>query len=143
MNHSPAHITSRLLIEKGVGVLPPDVSSWPVYTNREPSAPDNVISTYTTVGTDQGRTNVDGELQSFYGIQVRVRAVDDQVGWVKSDEIRRVLSQEVRNHVITISGSRYLIACYSRIGSIIPLGNEPTSKRVLFTINAQASIEEV
>lgn len=142
MIHSPADIIRAVLINRGLGSDPDlsPVQSWPVYTGGEPNSPDNVITTFGTVGIDHGREMVNGEVLGPYGFQIRVRADSYQQGRDKIETIWEGLSElsgGVYNLTVNLSGDSYLVACIVRFGDILELGKEvPNSKRSLFTFNA-------
>ena len=141
--HSQADIVAQLLIRDAVGV-DPDVSplgAWPVYVGGEPNTPDNCLTVYDTVGTDDGSFMVNGELFSHEGVQIRIRAKDHRTGWTKADSIQIHLAKEVLDDAVTVSGTTYLIHNFSRISRVLVLGKDaPTSKRSLFTLNALVSV---
>lgn len=138
LTHSPADIVRRLLIALGLGADPPS-SSWPIFAAHEPDLPDNCITVYDTAGVAQGRSMISGELFGTSGFQVRVRAKDHTTGWTKADAIQTDMAKAVYQEVVTISGTRYLVHAIVKIGDVLALGTEsPTSKRHVFTINAQA-----
>lgn len=143
LTHSPADIVRRLLISLGQGTTPSANSAWPVFATGAPNSPDNVITVYDTAGESQGRSMINGELYTLYGTMVWLRAADAVTGFMKADAVRKAMALTYQKNV-TIDGKTYQIHCLSRIGTVIPLGNEtPTSKRSLFTINALATIDAV
>ena len=138
--HSPADIIRHLLIDLGVGVLPatpPTVpSEWSVYVSHEPDVPDNCITVFDTVGQDDGRSMVDGELFGHCGFQIRIRARTHGIGWLKADSIQLALSGVLRKY-LTIDSIEYMIQAITQIGDVMPIGQEAaTTRRRLFTLNA-------
>lgn len=93
--HSPADITRYLLIDEGLGTLPTDSSSWPVFVGVEADTPDNVITVFDTTSRLDGRTHNEGEVAERQGIQVRVRARDHATAYAKAQAITIALDQDV------------------------------------------------
>lgn len=143
MNHSPADIVRTLLIAKGVGTDPDSANPvWPIFADREPTSPDNVITVYNTPGRYNGRV-MQGEVQGPEGIQVRIRAANSAKGWLKADEVHTMMAEGVLRDIVTIGAARYLVQAISRIGDVLPLGKEsPTSQRNIFTINAVVTVTQ-
>lgn len=143
LTHSPADIIRNLLVNLGLGTTPSAAGSWPVYAEREPDAPDSVITVYNTAGRKDGRVQVGGEVQEHHGFQVRIRAANPVTGYTKAQAIAIALDETVYQDTVTISAATYLVHAVSRVGSVLALGKEtPTSKRNLFTINAVAALRQ-
>lgn len=148
---SPAEILGQLLKDMTLGtdpILSPQ-QAWPVYVTDEPDGTgtqDNVITTYDTMGFEDGRTMYDGEYQRHPGVQIRIRSVNHRTGWQKSDQIFSTLSKSFlspRNVTVSFSGLTYLVDCVNHMEHPICLGKEaPTSKRRIFTINVALTIEQ-
>lgn len=144
--HSPARIVSRLLVDLGLGAEPVNSAAaapvtWPVYTDSEPTTPDNLIVVTDTAGTDDGRAMVTGESMGHDGIQVRVRAVDHATGWTKIDSILNTLAQEVERTAVTIGATVYLVHCLAKFGPILALGKgRPGSALSKFSFNCVVAI---
>jgi hypothetical protein len=138
--HSPADILRYALASRGVGSNPVTAPNqdWPIYANSEPDLPDNVITVYDTDGDNSGRTMVDGVMQGWDGVQVRVRSMSPRVGREKADEVARVLAEGIYRDAVTIEGVNYLLQNLSKVSNVLPLQRDtPNTKRSLFTINAQ------
>lgn len=145
---SPADIVRHLMINLNLGVLPSTRSSgdptWPIFSDKEPSVPDDCITVKDTTGTSDGRRMVDGFPQAHFGLQVRVRAVDKNAGWRKAVAIRTLLSTSVRMTAVAIGSDTYNVAAVTHMGQVIPLGDEtPQSKRKVFTLNMTAAITQL
>lgn len=137
--HSPADILRIALIDAGVGVTHTDNADWSVRTGTEADKPDNCLTTYNTTGRDDGRT-MDGDLQTHYGVQLRIRSKTEVPGWAKADMARATMSHMV-DVTVTIGSNTYLLHCVTNIGTIMTLGTDnPNSKRKLFTINVMLVI---
>lgn len=143
MTHAPADVLRWLLIELGAGTDPDANGAWPIFHSSEPGAPDNCITTYDTEGTDDGRSMPTGEAMGHDGFQVRVRSTTPKVGWAKASEIQDLLAETVYQDAVVVEGSNYLVQCAAKIGRVIPLGKDPTSKRSLFTLNATLSVKQL
>ncbi len=142
--HSPADIIRYMFVNLGLGTLPENGGLWPIHVGGEPSTPDKVITVYDTTGVGQGRIMFSGEIIGPQGIQVRIRAPDHVTGWLKADAVQTSMAEEVYQESVTIDGTEYLVHALVRIGDVMVLGNEsPTSKRKLFTINAQVQVKDV
>lgn len=140
--HSPADVIGQLIIDLGLGVTftnPP--TDWQVNVSNEPHTPDNVITTYDTSATNDGRSQIDGEKYQHYGVQVRIRSSDHTTGYVKSQAIAVAFDETVYQNTVTIDGSNYLVHSISRDSEVLAIGKEtPESRRRVFTINALTCI---
>ncbi len=115
-----------------------------MFAHGEPDTPDECITVYDTLGTQDGRSMVSGEQYSHKGIQVRVRSGTSTDGFVKAQAISNSLDQSTYQEVLTIGGVRYFIQAVSTKGDPIPLGREtPKSKRFLYTINATVAYHQL
>jgi hypothetical protein len=141
--HSPADVVARLLIALGQGVAPGAGTPWQIQADKEPSSPDNTITTYNTDGYIHGRTQVDGEYQVHEGVLVRVRATDSKVGATKAWAIANVIAKVVKNNSVRIDTSTYEVYNMNLKGQVIPLGVQPGTKRFLWTINATVAMRQV
>ena len=145
MTHGTAQIVQQLLVDLGLGTLRSASPSgaWPVFRGVEPDLPDNAITVYGTVGLDDGRSMIDGELFDQPGFQVRVRGTDGDVAVEKVEAIRTSLAVSVRLRDVRVEAATYLVWSVSRIGQVLVLGLEtPKSKRSLCTLNAQLAVRE-
>jgi hypothetical protein len=139
--HSPADIIRYLLIAQGIGTLPTSNGLWPIFATTEPPTPDNCITVYNT--TPDGYTRVmQGEVRPKYAFQVRVRAVDDQTGWLKANSIRELFTA-ISYALVNISSSVYRVQAIVGVGNILPIGKEPTSRREIFTQNSQVILRQI
>lgn len=147
LNHSPADVVRKLLITLELGHASPPTSAdqWPIYVSAEPTDPDNVITLYDTEGRSHGRVHNDGERQEHHGFQVRVRARTHPLGYAKAKAIAETLDTGIYQEVVTMpDDTHYLVHAVSRGSDVLPIGFEsPTSKRVLFTINALVALRQV
>ena len=152
MNDSPSDIVRQLLLTLGLGAIAAYANGaytgqpWPIFAANEPASPDNVITVYDTTGQSDGRTMPDGEECTHYGIQLRVRAVDEPTGWPVANNLRNALARLVPSpptgtNYVTLGPNNYTVWAFAGIGNVIPLGKEtPSSARFLFTVNALVAI---
>jgi len=145
LTHSPADVIRKLLVDLSLGALASEASAtnWPVYFSAEPVTPDNAITVYDTPGVNSGRSMVDGKKMGLYGFQVRVRATDARVGWIKAHAIQATLAEVVYDETVVIGASRYLVHAVSKIGDVLSLGKDLNSARSLFTLNAVTTIKQI
>lgn len=142
MTHSPARVLAKLLVDLAMGTDPTAGTDWPVYTDGEPSSPDNTITTFNKDGGQTVRFMPTGTFDGPAGVQVRVRAKDNPTGWVKTDSLATALAGVYRRSV-TVGTSVYQVHCLSQMGNVLSLGKEaPTSKRNLFTVNMVMSVQQ-
>jgi len=135
--HSPAEVLRKFLEDGDYPIG--------VFVSNEPSAPDDTVTIFDTAGIDDGRVMIDGELQAHYGVQLRIRSFDHPTGWLRSQNLRTLLSESLNQAIVTFSdGSQFILWCSSHIGTVLALGTEsPTSKRYLFTLNCTLSISQI
>ena len=139
LNHSPKFVIRQLLVDLGLGTDPSLDSSWPIYDTSEPDSPDNCITIYGSTGFEGGRLQYSGQVLISYGIQVRVRSLDPEVGWLKIHEIARAIDESIYQETVTLDSSTYFVQSLSRTGDVIELGKDfQSSERYLFTVNATA-----
>ena len=141
--HRPAEIIQKVFILTGLGSDPllDPLQAWPVYSPLEPSMPDNCLTIGDTQGRDSGRTMVDGEMLLHYGIQIRIRAINERVGFRKGEAIRIKIMEGIYQMRVTLESSIYLVPCLARPSQVLYIGiDNPNSKRSLFTINVTSAI---
>lgn len=148
--HSPSEIIRQLMIADGkasdggtlnASNLP--AGDWPAFKGVEPDKPDEVITVFTTTGTDSGRTQVDGEVASFFGFQVRVRSYDGVRCFARAAVLRDWM-QALLPKQVTVNGTVYLIPAISGIGQVNELSRDrPPTGRWVCTVNAVSAIRVV
>lgn len=153
LNHSPADIVRRLLVDLGLGSYPAiPAGSWPVYASEEPQTPDNTITVFDTTGKRQGRMMIDGAVEEHHGFQIRIRSADDRTGATKARTIADTIDKNVYRRWVTVDSTRYQVHSLDRSGDVISLGRERSegggkdkkpSQRRIFTINGTAHIVKV
>jgi hypothetical protein len=146
LNHSPADITRHLIIAMGLGSTPAGVNNeaWSVFCDNEPDRPDNCITVYNTVGRNNGRTHVDGEVQESHGIMVRVRSQDPKTGFAKVRLIAVTLDQLIHQYIVTVDSDSYCVKSVNRTSDITALGKDsPTpTRRGVHTFNALVVVRQ-
>lgn len=144
LEHSPAYVLMRLMIDLGFGSNPLDQVDWPITVGQEPDKPDNCITFYNTSGELGGRSAVDGEFSQRPGIQIRVRSQTAVVGWTKIQDLQLAMDQNVRQTEFFIDSTQYKVWMLSRKGTIFHLGTEiGASKRHIFTLNYVISLRKL
>lgn len=142
LTHSPARVIAQLVIDLGYGVAPDPrgPSAWSVYYGGLPDMPDEAMGVRLTTGLDDGTTQWDGVLQTWYGIQIRLRANDEDAGWDRVNPLATEL-HALTNRGVTVDGVAYLVSDTRLAREPESLGKaEQTSSRNLFAINLLASI---
>lgn len=150
LQHSPADVTARLLADLGVGTLltskaVADALAAGVFglkVDEMPTFPDNVIVLRDTDGRGFGRFGWNGEQQESHGILFNVRATDFKTGWRKANALSVVLDQSIYQNTVTVEGVHYVVYQAARTTRVLRLGEEPGSKRVLFSLNALLNVRQ-
>lgn len=143
MIHSAAYVLRSVLIALSQVTAPSSQTSWPAFVSNEPNLPDDCVTLYNTLGTDDGRAMIDGKVFKHKGIQVRVRSLDEPTGWNKIMELQVAVAEHIRNYSVTIDSESYLVQAVTRIQDPTPIGTEQTSKRLLFTMNCTMSYKQL
>lgn len=146
LDHSVADIVAQLLVDLGVAVSAGtnSVSQWEAHVNREVDKPDEAITVYDTEGRSDGRVMVTGALQSHPAIQVRVRARDHETAHARAKAIADKFDTVVYHNTVTLDSTQYCVQSISRTSSFSFAGTDaPTSKRVIFTINAYVTVRQL
>jgi Bacteriophage minor capsid protein len=140
-------VVRQLIINKGLGVdqTTDTTDDWPVYNNYMPDAPgikDNLITLTDTSGIKDGRIMRSGQTVIHPGIQVKIRAVDFNPGWVLMDAIGTMFDT-IANVAVTVNVHNYVIAAISRNG-IFSLGRESEGKeRSFIGMNILVTLNQV
>ncbi len=141
--HSPANVLRWLLVAFSVLTDPSSREDWPGYCSQEPDRPDNCVTTFDTLGTQQGRHQIDGSIAERFGVMIKLRAIHHNAGWPKMATIKETLDRSVLRETITIGDSEYCVQSV-RTGEIIDLGKEVGgSKRHLFTLNCTMLVRKI
>jgi len=144
LSHTPAQVIAQLLVDLACGSSASLTVGWPVFSTNEPDLPDNVITVYDTEGNQDGRFMITGEVRQHYGLQFRIRGTSHSIAHAKANTLKQILDQTVLRTAVALGGSTYLVQSVSRRSGPISIGKEsPTSRRVIFTLNAVVSLRQV
>ena len=88
---SPAYILASYIRGQGLMTDPDDSAGvvWPLYISLMPDNVDvetNCGIVYSTSGIKDGRL-MSGEVIQHYGIQLRIRCDDYNIGWAKAESV--------------------------------------------------------
>lgn len=141
LSHTPAQVIRQLLIDLAVGTDITDAAAWPIYGSLHPDTPDNSIAVTDTPGRVNGRSQIDGEVTEHHGVQVRIRGITHEVGYVRANLIKNAIDKESTRAQVVIGTSTYTVHAITRVGDVIAMGPEsPSSRRRLFSINAVVAL---
>ena len=140
---SPAFILAQYIIDTLATMTTPiDDGIWPLYVNHLPDKVSNAGAIFDTTGLKDGRYMV-GFVPQKFGIQLMIRALDNQIGYAKIEDVAVDLDA-VTNVEISLDSGDYVIQNVSRASPIITLGlEEGTRRRFLFTVNFLMTIRRV
>jgi len=143
---SPSSLLAKYIIDTlGLMTLPSNQESWPLYISHLPDGDgveDDCGAVYDTTGIIQDRL-MTGETLQRYGIQLRVRSADYEIGWQKISSIFEAMDGISRTSIM-MDEIEYMIQNMSKTSSIIPLGlEEGTKRRYHFTANFLMTICEI
>jgi hypothetical protein len=146
LTHSPARVIRQLLVDINQAINPNNSStSWQATAHNELDTPDNVITVGNTAGILQGDSQLTGEQYEAYGVQIRLRATDEDIGWAKAKAIVTAL-EGVNRRGVVVSDTPSVTYCVHgviRSGGILATGYDvPASKRKLLFLNVLAQIEQ-
>ena len=134
LSHSPAYILSQLLIDLGHAVAPDGSTAWSMYVNMMPDAPDSIVYLANTAGKHDGRSMINGTVYHHYGWQMMVRSLSDNAAWVKINTAVVGLDAVNRN-IVTLGSARYRVQAVNRVGSILYVGLDDTTRRRIYSAN--------
>ena len=140
MNHSPAQVVRQLLIDLGHGTA---AGSWPIYYSLMPDTPDDCIAITDTEPFLFGRDHVGGRTLMVRAVQVMVRGGSVVDAYTKCKDINVSFDEDVYRTEVTVGKITYLVQAISRLSAEIPVGQEGTSKRRLFSTNARVSVTQL
>lgn len=158
LNHAPREVVRALLIQLGVGTDGQSYAAWPVFHGMEPNDPDNCITLFDDDSTHHGRTQVNGEVQEHYNVEIRVRAAGVTTGTAlqhgsqavrsKINSIVRALDQQVRMTNVNVTNEMgnttpYVVHAASRNGGVADLGRQRENKeRYVNTVSYSIAITQ-
>lgn len=142
LDHSPADIVRKLIVDRGLGVLPDNhvagATDWPVYAEEEPTAVDSCVTVYNSEDLAHAQLMHGGYQVESHGVQVLVRAILPNVGFPKARAI--AVSLDAVNDVDVVLGDNTYIVYGIVRTSFLALGKEANSNRRHYSINALAGI---
>ncbi len=143
--HQPALVIATYLRAKQIECQVEGEQPWPIYVGAFIDKPDRAMTVYDAIGRMDGRRS-NGFMREHPGIQVRTRSLEQTESYQKAarvsdmlDEIKREIVEVIDE--ITKASFMYVIHSVTRTTGIIPMGEEPGSRRNNFTVNAVVSIE--
>jgi len=143
---SPAAILATYLMQQLIMTSPSASSTWPLYIASLPdgaNVQDNAGAIYNTTPVKDSRQMSDGFVLKHYGIQIKIRAKDDETGWDKCNDILS-LFDAVHNVDVTKGDVLHRLQNISQTSGIVSLGTEiGTKRRLLFTMNFLVTLKEV
>lgn len=146
LDHSPADILGYLLVSYGYGDDPEGIGTltWPIFIDNEPDSPDNCITIYNSISRQQGRTQVDREIQEMHGVQLRIRSSVSNEGYAKARQLAIFLDETQYADIITFGSATYCVHSFTRTSDIISLGKDaPTpTKRSIHTFNGLLTLDQ-
>lgn len=143
LNHSPARIIRDMIVDLGLGSEPSANTAWPVYADIEPDSPDPLIAVFDTAAVLQGRVQVSGQVQEFFGISILVRSANPSAGWTKANSVGIALDGlNAYQRSVSISANVYEVHSLNRRSGVISAGKGPNDKRNLYTLNYITSIRQ-
>jgi hypothetical protein len=141
LQHSPADILRHLLVAELLGTLPSAGQEWPVFSQLEPTRPDDCITTYDTADVRHGRLMNTGRTALHYGLQVRIRSARSPEGHRKANQIT-IGMEPIYQSTVTIDDSVYVVHSVNHSSGPVYIGREPDTARMLFTVNFLACIHQ-
>lgn len=143
---TPASVIATWITGVGLMTAPSAGDSWPLYVSSLPdgnNVEDNAGVIYNTTPLKDARDMKTGEVTQHYGIQIVIRALDEETGWDKCNTIAGNLDA-LHNQLVSKDSNTYKIHNVSRSGGIGSLGFETgTKKRRLFSMNFLISLSKI
>ena len=151
LSNSPAEIILEFMIDNALASRFNADSIWPIFYNFLPdtknegtstSVNQNALCVYDTSAQVLGRIMYDGEFKENHGIQIKVRAKSESVGWLKAKSILNSLDS-VRRASVTISANTYIVHALSRSGDVQRLGTRQETNSKEFTLNYLVTVTSI
>lgn len=143
LRHSPARVVATALAEAGVVSPRSGGAPWPVHVWKRPEGPDDIVVVYDTQGRDGGNSQPDGVDNGLPGVMVMVRSKDPEVGYDKADEIKYTLDQVILRQTVVLGESTYCLGSVDTTSGVLSAGEEPNTRRALFTVNGVVNVQMV
>lgn len=130
--------TGLVLPSSGGASGPPP---WSCFTNTLPDTPDSAVVIGDTAGTLHGKLMRTGEQMLHFGIQVRVRALDDDVAYQKVVLLMENLNK-IKMTTVTLGSNQYVIRCAARTSQPVFMGvdKDDQKRRTNYTVNTLMKI---
>lgn len=144
LSHPPARILLELLLAANVVGDPDEIPNWAVVVKHMGPDEDNIIGFYDTAPIVVGRI-LDGTHIRQYGVMARLRcgATEYPVGYGKIYAIDEHLTTKVKNTLVDFDNARYRVnSVYTESGPMYT-GEEPETRRCIFTANFIATLREL
>lgn len=139
--HPPAKILVQLLVDAGQVSPYTSLTDWPMFWDAEPDSPDDCVTAHDTAGVVDSIDQVVGEIMEHRGFQLRVRSSKPDVGYAKIEALRAYMVASVKNQLVNVNGTQYVVYALAMRQAILPLGKDvPNSKRSVFTTNGLMSV---
>lgn len=143
---SPASVLATYMTGVSLMTPPSAGEDWPLYISSLPDGDnieDEVGAIFNTTPIKDGRDMKTGELTLHYGIEILIRALTEETGWSKCNEIAGNFDGLV-NQDVSKDDTSYRIHNITRTGGINSLGYEDSTKRRrLFSMNFLISISKL
>jgi len=133
----PSKVIQQYLLDMGVGVVP-GTGDWQMFISHLPDQPNNAACVYDLDVVADGRVS-NGERIEHPACQIRVRGKDYSTAWSKGIEVRDALDA-IRNTVVVVVADNFLVHNFMRTSSLIPLGVDPDTRLVNFTLNGEMTV---
>lgn len=127
----------------GQGVDPPAGPStqWPVFTGNESAFPDNCVTVYKDEDQIDAKIQLTGEIQTHWGIIVRVRGTAKNVAWAKAEAVRHDFNERLYQQQVTLDSTTYLVFAIPKVRISRPMLLAPNSTRWFVNLTCLAVIE--
>jgi len=143
---TPASILATWIVGVELMSAPSAGDDWPLFISYLPdgiNVDDNIGAIYNTTPVKDARNMNTGRVIQHYGIEIMIRALSEESGWDKCNNISGNLDT-LFNQAITKDDNTYTIHSISRVGGINSLGyEENTKRRRMFSMNFIVSITTV
>lgn len=116
---------------------------WPAVALHTPDKPDQLVSILSSMPKIEGRLQKTGSRIIKPGVQVLVRSFDPRKGFNKAEQIRKHLDEELYGAVVEMERNNYALQSAVLNGGVLSLGEEPQTRRHLFTVNCFLTLDEL
>lgn len=140
---SPSLILQTYLIAQGLFVAP-NVGAWPLFISHLPDGEDvddNAGGIFDDAPFLDGRV-MQGENTQHYGLQVKIRSIDYETGWLKGKAILDDF-ESIAKETIVVGSNTYTLWSISAKSGVVFMGTEQgTKRRYMFETNWSITISE-